>query len=282
MLFPGIGSTKLVRLENVEGKMENSVYAKLELQNPTQSHKDRESRAIIEDMMKRNQREAVIASTGNAAVSLAALGKAIGFKIHIFCSNRISVERKELLTLLKAELHLVEGGYKDAIDLSQSFASKRGLYVANPGNPAKRRGDYEIGREIITEIKEDLAIVVPTNNGTLLSGIWEGTKGTQNISMIAAVAENTKIADSIAGFHKLEGRTFQRVIRESDCEVVNVDDNEIGKAMKSLATEGIFCEPASATTLASIRKIQTNKKNIVLIITGSAFKFAKKDLSQVF
>jgi threonine synthase len=281
-LFPVIGRTRLVKSERLSKMFDCSLYVKLELQNPTHSHKDRESRKIIEEMISQNKREAVIASTGNAAISLAALGRSVGCKIHVFCSYTITKERKELLKLLRAELHLVKGSYHYAVKESEAFAAERNLYLANPGNPAKRRGDMEIGEEISEMLNKNLTVVVPTNNGTLLSGVWEGIKKAENSDIVAATAKETRIADSIAGFHQLEGRRLKEIIQESSCEIVNVNDIEIEKAMKLLATEGIFCEPASAASLASLEKIRVRGRNVVLIITGSAFKFAKKDLSKIF
>jgi threonine synthase len=280
--YPGIGRTNLVKLEKLGRLFNCNLYAKLELQNPTHSHKDRESRKIIEEMMARNKSEAVIASTGNAAISLSALGRTAGLKIHVFCSATISQERKELLELLKAELHLVKGGYHEAVEESEKFATSEGIYLANPGNPAKRLGDAEIGEEIVEALGDDLSVVVPTNNGTLLSGIWEGVKRSRNSNIVASVAKETKIAESIAGFHQLEGEHLKKVIQESHCEIIDVDDGGIQRALKSLATEGIFCEPASAATLASLEVLQAKGKTVVLVITGSAFKFAKKDLSKIF
>jgi len=67
--------TPLVRLDRVSERTGNEVYAKLENTNPTGSHKDRESLAIIRDMLSKGAKEAVIASKGNAAISLSALEK---------------------------------------------------------------------------------------------------------------------------------------------------------------------------------------------------------------
>ncbi|MEM3684071.1 MAG: PLP-dependent lyase/thiolase [Conexivisphaerales archaeon] len=283
-LLPAVGQTRLVKLERLGRSLGFNVYAKLELQNPTHSHKDRESKAVIEDMLKIRKTEAAIASTGNAAISLAAIGRSLGLKIHVFCSSHISEERKELLNLLKAELHLVEGDYDDAIRKSKVFAEQNGLYLANPGNPAKSSGDMEIGREVAQgmEAQGEFAIAVPTNNGTLLHGIWQGVKKANDVKLVAAVAKETKIADSIAGFHRQEGNRLEEVLRESRCEVVNVSDEEIKDALRMLESEGIYCEPASAASLASILKLNRFPKSVVLIITGSAFKFAKKDLGNIF
>lgn len=282
-VFASIGKTRLVKLERVSREMHQPIYAKLELENPTHSHKDRESVAVIEDMNRKGITEVVIASTGNAAISLAALGKVSDKRVHIFYSEQVSEERKNLLQLLEAVLHPVKGGYEDAIKASKYFANVNGLYLANPGNSAKRKGDSEIGKEILRQIDcHDTTISVPTNNGTLLTGVSEGIGFEKGVSLVAAVITKTEIADSIAGFHKLEGKYLDKLIQQGKCKVVQVYDSDIKAAARSLALEGIFCEPASAASLAAIRKGIPVGHSTVLIITGSAFKFAKKDLGTIF
>ncbi|MGC9208508.1 MAG: PLP-dependent lyase/thiolase [Nitrososphaeria archaeon] len=210
--------TPLVRLPELSKRLDNEIFAKLELYNPTGSHKDRESIAVLDNL---SRKEVVIASTGNAAISLSALALGYGVKVHVFVSKSISKERLSFIKTFRPVLHLVEGSYSDAIRQSEEFATRNGIESANPGkNFNKILGDSSIGEEIGRQLSGNLDyIIVPTNNGTLLSGIWLGIKKTARPRMIAAVAPNSVLMESIAGYHRFDGGELDRAISESGGEV---------------------------------------------------------------
>lgn len=267
--------TPLVRLSGISKRVGNDVYAKLESTNPTGSHKDRESRAMIRDMLSHRAREAVIASTGNAAISLSALAPCEGISVNVFVSNEISRERLNLITAFGPKVHIVKGNYDFAVRQSEVFAEKSGFYNANPGhNRYKPVGDSAIGLELLRQLKGDTPdyVLVPTNNGTLLSGVWMGIKAVKP-KMIAAVSRNSELMGSIAGYHRFDGRRLAMAISGSAGEVVEVNDGEVAEATVELRYEGIFCEPAAAASLSALKKLGVKNKTVVLLITGSAFKF---------
>ncbi|HKM51478.1 MAG TPA: pyridoxal-phosphate dependent enzyme [Candidatus Bathyarchaeia archaeon] len=271
--------TPLVHLERISRDSGNEVYAKLENLNPTGSHKDRESLAMITDMKNHGFKECVIASTGNAAISLSAMAACEGIKVNVFVSKDISPERLNLITLFEPKLHLVDGTYDDAMLESENYAKQNKLYSANPGhNKNKMLGDSNAGKEIVSQLKPNLPdfLIVPSNNGTLISGIWMGAKmSSANPAMIAAVAEKSALMGSIAGYHRFEAKEFDTTLSESHGRTINITDAETSKATRDLRMEGIFCEPTSAASLAALRILGTEGRIVVLLITGSAFKFAK-------
>jgi threonine synthase len=268
--------TPLVRLDRVSERARNEVYAKLENTNPTGSHKDRESLAIIRDMLSKGAKEAVIASTGNAAISLSALAPCEGIKVNVFVSRSISRDRLELISTFSPKLHVVDGSYYDAVRESEAFIVKSGGYDCNPGrNRHKLLGDSVIGRELLRQLKESPDwVVVPSNNGTLISGVWQGIREAKP-RMVAAVAKESKMMDSISGYHRLDGEELDQTICESHGKVVNIDDKEVSAATIELRMEGVFCEPAAAASLAAFKKLRMEGGTAVLLITGSAFKFIK-------
>jgi threonine synthase len=269
-------ATPLVHLGRTSRDQGNEVYAKLESANPTGSHKDRESLSMIQDMLERGAREAVIASTGNAAISLAALAPCEGIKVHVFVSKGINEDRLALISAFEPELHLVEGTYDDAVRASEEFAVDEGLYNGNPGsNARKNAGDAVIGEEINSQMRGKPAdyVVVPSNNGTLLSGVWGGVKKSSAPKMIAATAKMSRLMGSIAGYHRFDGAELDRAISESSGKVVDVSDLDAAAATRALRFEGIFCEPAAGASLAALQKLEVKGKTVVLLITGTAFKF---------
>ncbi|MEM2882920.1 MAG: pyridoxal-phosphate dependent enzyme, partial [Candidatus Bathyarchaeia archaeon] len=118
-------------------------------------------------------------------------------------------------------------------------------------------------------------VIVPTNNGTLLAGAWNGLKKAGlKPRMIAATSPNTSLAESIAGYNRFDGEALDRAISESKGKVVELNDWEIVRAMDALYREGIFCEPAAAASLAALYRLEGELFGpIVLLITGTALKF---------
>jgi len=267
--------TPLIHLDKISLNLDNYVFGKLESCNPTGSHKDRESRAVIKDVLARNSSRLVIASTGNAAISLSALAPCEKVSVDVFLSKSIEKERLRLISVFSPRIHLVPGGYDEAYRESESFAEKEEVYDANPGrNRFKSIGDSEIGREIVKQLgtKSPDYIVVPSNNGTLIAGVWMGSKQVRP-KMIAAVAPTSRLMSSIAGYHRLDRQEMERTISESEGQVVPVTDREAASALRDLRFDGVFCEPAAAASLAALKKLGIKGKTVVLVITGTAFKF---------
>lgn len=269
--------TPLIHLDKISRRLNNSVFAKLESYNPTGSHKDRESQEMIKDILARKSSRAVIASTGNAAISLSALAPCEGIEVDVFLSKKIEKERLRLISAFSPRIHLVPGGYDKAYRESEGFAEKEGIYNANPGrNRFKIIGDSGIGREIVEQLGTRFPdyILVPSNNGTLIAGVWLGSKHAKP-RMIAAVAPNSRLMSSIAGYHRLDGQELERTVSESGGQVVPVTDSQAASALEDLRFEGVFCEPASAASLAALKKVGIRGKTVVLVITGTAFKFVE-------
>jgi len=271
--FQSAYPTPLIKLAKLSKNLNNEIYAKLEMLNPTGSHKDRESLEVIKSL--NGSKEVVIASTGNAAISLSALALGENITVHVFISKYISRERLNLIKTFRPVLHIVDGNYEDAIRESEEFALKKGIKSANPGkNFNKIIGDSEIGKEIAEQLHDDIDyIVVPTNNGTLLSGIWLGIKNKVKPHMVAAISPYTKLMESIAGYHRFDGSELDKAISESSGTIVPVTDMEASIYAKVLANEGIFCELSSSASLAAVPKLHVKNKKIVVIITGNALKF---------
>jgi len=269
--------TPLIKLKKLSFEFNMDVYAKLEFTCPTGSHKDRESLAMIEDALNKGIKDVAIASTGNAAISLSAFSLAYNLNCHVFASKNISKERLNLIKAFKAKLHLVKGDYRKAMNECERFIELSNAYNANPGkNDKKIEGDSIISIEISNQLKlKPETIIVPTNNGTLFAGVWRGFKKIGfKPKMIAVVCPNTKIAESIAGYNRFDSEALDAALLESNGEIIEVTDNEIIWATNKLIKEGIFCEPAAASTLAALYKIKENIHNpIVLLITGIALKY---------
>jgi len=250
------------------------VYGKLEVYNPTGSHKDRESEEIIQYALGEDIRHLAIASTGNAAISLAAYSSVRNLNCHVYLPKSIAKER---LMQIQAYHPIVKfaSNYQQAITRCEEDAEHNGFLNCNPGVcHEKILGDSEIGREIAMHGRPDY-VVCPTNNGTLLAGVWQGlNKMDVKPHMIAAVARRTELAEAIAGFHRIEEPALSQTLKEGRGKVIEVSDKEIHQAARTLLADGLIVEGAAAAGLACLKHLQvTRKTKAYCVITGNGLKF---------
>jgi threonine synthase len=269
--------TPLIKIEKMSDRLKLNVYGKIETVNQTGSHKDRESVRMVSDALDRGFSSIGCASTGNAAISVSAYSYAAGLQCDVYISKNISQEKKALIEMFKPRIHVVDGDYTEAIKVSNLVFEEKGIYNANPGHcKAKLLGNADIGREIAKQIDPNL-VICPTNNGTHLAGVWMGLRMTgTKPQMVAATAKNTEIADSISGFHQLEGDAFTDALKESNGIVIDLTDNEILEALRMLYRQGIMAEPASAASFAAIQHLDCERDDVVCCtVTGSGLRFPR-------
>jgi threonine synthase len=215
-----------------------------------------------------------IASTGNAGISLAAYAYVLGLKCHVYLPKGISRERLAQIQAYHPVIKLA-AGYEEAILQCGEDAKKQGLLNCNPGARFEKIiGDSKIGVEIAKRIRPDY-VVCPTNNGTLLAGVWIGLKKA-NVKphMVAAVAKKTVLADAIAGYHRLDKPALSRALGESKGEVIDISDAEIAEAARLLISDGLIVEGAAAAAIASLKHLDLSRKTkVCCVITGTGLKF---------
>jgi threonine synthase len=255
----------------------SNTYAKIEYFDSTGSHKDRESRKIVEYCRKNNINAVGCASTGNFGISSSAHCKMAGIKRHVLISTSINTVKQHLLELQDAIIHKVNAIGKEIYEVSNTKISEMGIYNANPGQCfLKVAANKSIGYEINVLFGNDLDyIICPANNGTLLRGVWFGLreKGAK-AKMVGAVAKNSSIASSISG--NLEFDDPASVYKQSQGFEINLTDQQISDVHNTLLSMGIFCEPSSAASLAAAKILNSENQSlttrIICIITGCGLK----------
>lgn len=247
------------------------MYGKLEIYNPTGSHKDRESEEILRYAERNSIRRLGIASTGNAAISLAAYAYINALKCHIFLPKKIAAERLAQIEAFNPTISFSDT-YNEAIAQCNEKSRSESFLNCNPGARIEKIiGDSKIGTEIA--MRTWTHVVIPTNNGTLLAGVWTGLrKAHANAKMVAAVAKHTKLAEGIAGFHRIEEPALSNTVEESRGTVVEVSDHEIREGAQILASDGLIVEGAAAAGIAALGHLK-RKSKVCCIITGSGLKF---------
>ena len=270
--------TPVLRSGFLSAHLNRDVYYKLEIWNPTGSHKDRESRAIIQECESLGIREIGCASSGNFGISLAYYSSIRGMTCHVWVSNDIHPEKLALLIAFKATIHKKTGDLAELYEKSSRWFSCMGIYDANPGVcAAKIEGNKELAREIIEQIKDVRTVLACVNNGTHLLGLAEVFANTE-IRLIGVYTYSC-YANSISGFHGVEGKDrMKEMVKCCNGDLTEADDNDLSAGLNVLFKESILCEPSSAAPVGVLVNnrnslVSKDKGSICCVITGTGLKF---------
>ncbi|TCL38647.1 cysteine synthase A [Anaerospora hongkongensis] len=291
-----IGNTPLleVRNYNAEEKLEAKLVAKLEYFNPLSSVKDRIGYAMIKDAEDRgviNKDTVIIEPTsGNTGIALAFVAAARGYKLILTMPDTMSVERRNLLKALGAELVLTPGaeGMKGAIRKAEELAaSTANSYLPqqfnNPANPEIHRKTTaeEIWRD--TDGKVDVFIAGVGTGGTV-TGVGEVLKRyNPNVKIVAVEpADSPVLSGGNPGPHKIQGigaGFVPQVINTAIIdEIFKVKNEEAFTAARNLAKrEGLLVgisSGAAAFAATEIAKRPENKgKTIVVLLPDTGERY---------
>jgi cysteine synthase len=248
-----IGNTPLVRLNRVTDGAGAEVVAKLEFFNPLSSVKDRIGVAMIVDAEARgliNPDTVIVEPTsGNTGIALAFVCAARGYRLILTMPETMSVERRQLLAILGAELVLTPGaeGMPGAIRRAESLARETAnAYLPqqfnNPANPEIHR--LTTAEEIWRDTGGDIdGLVAGVGTGGTISGVAESLKAHRPEVKVFAVepAGSAVLSGSPPGPHKIQGigaGFIPDVLRrELIDEIIKVSNDDAGNMMRRLASE---------------------------------------------
>ena len=248
-----IGNTPMIKINyEFEGKRD-CIYTKLEYYNYSGSIKDRIALHIIEQSRKNGElvdgQSIVEVTSGNTGISFSAIGAFYGHDVHIFMPDWVSLERRKLIEMYGAHVHLVskeEGGFKKALELAEEFAHKnnsfRPLQFDNALNPEAQFSTT--GQEIIDSLPNVNAFVSGIGTGGTLMGIGRKLKENDPDSKVFALEPSTlsilKMGMS-EGSHMIEGigDDFIPGIVDEDLidDIVLIDDEDAINMAKRIASE---------------------------------------------
>ena len=285
------------------------LYVKNEGANPTGSFKDRGMTVGVSKALELKARAVVCASTGNTSASLAAYASKAGLNcIVLIPAGKIALGKLAQAMMYGASVVAVKGNFDDALKIVLEASKRLGLYLLNSINPFRIEGQKTSAFEICDQLgwRSPDRVILPVGNAGNITAYWKGFKelkdlriveGLPKMTGIQAVGANpiakafvTKsnqiepvknpetIATAIRIGNPVNWKRALNAMRESGGTATTVTDEEIVYAQKLLArTEGIFVEPASAASIAGLKKLVENNEvdpneNIVCVTTGHGLK----------
>lgn len=281
-----VGNTPLVRLNHITEGIEATILVKLESFNPLSSVKDRIGVAMIEDAEKKGllKKDSVIIepTSGNTGIALAFVAAARGYRLILTMPETMSIERRQLLKILGAELVLTEGtkGMKGAVEKAEELAkTTRNSFVPqqfnNPANPAIHRKTTaeEIWKD--TDGKVDI-LVAGVGTGGTITGVSEVIKKRKpEFKAIAVEPEASPVlSGGKPGPHKIQGigAGFVPQVLNKDVidEIIRVANDDAGETARQLAKkEGILVGISSGAALwaaLQVAKREESRGKLIVVI----------------
>jgi cysteine synthase A len=281
-----IGNTPLVQLNRIAGDCQAPIFAKLESFNPCSSVKDRIGLAMIEAAEKQGKikKDTVILepTSGNTGIALAFVCAVKGYKLTLTMPETMSIERRQLLSALGAQILLTPGpeGMSGAVKKAEELAKSDKRYLIlqqfrNPANPQVHR--RTTAREIWddTDGKADI-LVAGVGTGGTITGIAEAIKKKRPSFRTIAVEpkDSPVLSGGKPGAHKIQGigagfipEVLNRNIIDEIIQVSNED--ALATAARLAREEGILAgisSGAAAYAALEVARRRENKGKLIVVI----------------
>ncbi len=304
------GGTPLYRVDRIAKKAGLSeVYVKHEGMNPTGSFKDRGMTVGVSKALELGMKTVACASTGNTSASLAVYGARAGVPaVVLLPSGKVALGKLAQALMHGAKVLSIRGNFDDALKLVRDLCDQEGFYLLNSVNPYRLEGQKTIAFEIADQLgwKAPDRLVLPVGNAGNITAIYKGFKEFKRLGIIDSVPKMTgiqaegaspvvkaikenaamitpegkpeTIATAIRIGNPVNAQKALTAIRESGGTAETVTDDEIIRAQQELAAlEGIGVEPASASSIAGLKKLAEmgiieKDECVVCITTGHLLK----------
>jgi len=302
----GEGSTPLIHSPKLSDEAGAEVYLKYEGLNPTASFKDRGMTVAVSKAVERGAKAVVCASTGNTSAAAGAYAARAGLPCLVLLpAGKIATGKLMQAFAYGANVVAIRGNFDDALRLVRELAERIDIEVVNSINPFRIEGQKTAAFEIIDALGDAPDVhILPVGNAGNITAYWQGYREFHSLGRSTRLPRMTGFqADGAAPlfFDRIfpEPETVATAIRignpaswtgatdavrDSGGCIDIVTDDEILAAQKFLAEgEGIFVEPASAASVAGLRKCLSDRRcarcplaqpaqRIVCTVTGHGLK----------
>jgi threonine synthase len=290
------GSTPLVEAPVISDRVGARVYLKLEGANPTGSFKDRGMTVAVSRAKGAGAEAMICASTGNTAASCAAYAARAGVRGAVIVpEGRIAIGKLAQALMHGARVVALRGSFDQALEIVRELADRHPVELVNSVNPYRIEGQKTAAFEVCDELAGPPdALAIPVGNAGNITAWWRGfqeyqaapvlygfqAEGAAPLVLGKPVAEPETIASAIRIGNPARWEEAMDAVTASRGRIAAVSDQQILEAYHLLASrEGVFCEPASAASVAGILAHGlpapdggTTPESVVCVLTGHGLK----------
>ncbi|MBH0192252.1 MAG: threonine synthase [Nitrospira sp.] len=303
------GNTPLIRAARLAKAIAPGIdlYLKFEGMNPTGSFKDRGMTMAMSKAAESGARAVMCASTGNTSASAAAYGARAGLAVYVLIpAGKIAMGKLSQAMMHQATVIQIEGNFDQALSLVKDLSASYHIELVNSLNPFRIEGQKTAAFEVCDQLGDAPNLhVLPVGNAGNITAYWRGYREYRQANQIAklprmmgfqaagaapivlgrVVEQPHTIATAIRIGNPASWCSALTAVQESSGAIDMVTDEEILQAYAAVAAaEGVFCEPASAASVAGVAKLHRTGAlregdTVVCTLTGHGLKDADTAIS---
>jgi threonine synthase len=290
------GSTPLVRAPVISERVGVMVYLKLEGVNPTGSFKDRGMTVAVSRAKGSGAQAIICASTGNTAASAAAYAARAGLRGAVIVpEGKIAIGKLAQALMHGARVIALRGNFDEALEIVRELARSHPIELVNSVNPYRIEGQKTAAFEVCDELGGPPdALAIPVGNAGNITAWWRGFQEYETSPVLYGfqaegaaplvhghpVADPETIASAIRIGNPARWEEAMQAVTGSRGRIAAVSDEAILDAYHLLASrEGVFCEPASAASVAGLLvhglpppEGGETPQSVVCVLTGHGLK----------
>ncbi len=294
MVSLGEGATPLIPAPRLSERAGAEVWLKLEGMNPTGSFKDRGMTCAVSAAVREGAKAVVCASTGNTAASAAAYAARAGLRGAVIVpEGKIATGKLAQALMHGARVVALRGNFDDALRLVRELAARHPISLVNSVNEFRIEGQKTAAFEVAEALAGELdALCIPVGNAGNITAYWRGflewdpahplrprmfgfqAAGAAPLVHGAPVENPETVASAIRIGNPARWEEAMDAMTSSEGAVQAVTDEQILDAYRFLAAEeGVFCEPASAASVAGLLTHGArDARRVVCVLTGHGLK----------
>lgn len=290
------GSTPLIEAPRLTERIGARAWLKFEGTNPTGSFKDRGMTVAVSRAKGAGAEAVICASTGNTAASAAAYAARAGMRGAVIVpEGKIAIGKLAQALMHGARVIALEGNFDDALRIVRELADRHPIELVNSVNPYRIEGQKTAAYEVVDELGEaPEALAIPVGNAGNVTAYWAGfqdggaapvlygfqAEGAAPLVHGHPIEEPETVASAIRIGNPARWEEAMNAVTASRGRIAAVSDEQILDAYRWIAeTEGVFCEPASAASVAGILahglpapEGGNPPESVVCVLTGHGLK----------
>jgi len=296
----GEGSTPLVHAPALSERVGAEVWLKLEGLNPTGSFKDRGMTCAVSAAVREGAKAVICASTGNTSASAAAYAARAGVRCAVLVPDgKIATGKLAQALMHGARVIVLRGNFDEALQLVRELADRHPISLVNSVNRYRLEGQKTASFEIVEALGEGRtldALCIPVGNAGNITAYWKGfrelgvaprmfgfqAEGASPLVQGRPVPNPETVASAIRIGNPARWEEAMDAMTSSHGAVRAVSDTQILDAYRFLAArEGVFCEPASAASVAGLMVHGAgDAERVACVLTGHGLKDPSTALDQ--